>query len=98
MEPVNLINEEDVALLDIGEDAREITRFLDLRAGSGVKLGTRRARDQIGKGRFTESGRTGEQDMIKDISAPFRRFQHEQDPVLDLLLADEFRESRRTQR
>ena len=37
---MDLVNEEDVSFLDVGEDASEVAGFFYLRARGGVELGS----------------------------------------------------------
>ena len=98
MQAVDFIDEEHVALLDVGEDAGEVARLLDLRAGGGVKLGAGSARNQVGQRGLAEAGRAGQQHVIEHIATLFGRLQHQQQAVLHLVLADELGKRRRAQR
>ena len=98
MQAVDFVDEEDVALLDIGQNAGEIARFFDLRPRGGVELGPCSAGDEVGQGGLAQTRRAGEQDVVEHVAALFGGFQHQQNPLLDLFLADELRKCRRPQR
>ena len=52
----------------------------------------------MGESRFAQSGRTAEQDMVERVAALRRGFDHEHESLLDLFLAGEFSEVRRSER
>jgi hypothetical protein len=94
---MDFIDEQDIAFLNVGEDASEVTGFFDLWARGGVHLGASGLGDEVGEGGFSKTRRTGEEDMVEDVTALFRSFQHEEDAILDFFLADEFRKRRGAQ-
>lgn len=98
MQAVDFIDEKHVALLDVGENAGEVSGFFDLWAGSRVKLCAGGVGDEVGEGGFSEAGRAGEQNVIQHVAALAGGLKHEQQAFLDLFLADEFRELAGAQR
>jgi len=93
VEAVDFIDEEDIAALEIGEDAGEVARFFDLGAGGGVEGGADGGGDDVCEGRFSETGRAGEEDVLEDVVALFGGFDHEHESLGDLFLAVEVLES-----
>src|SRR5437870_4723327 len=55
-EPVDFIDEQNVALLEIGEQRREITGLGDDRAGGGTKIHTEFARHDLRQRGLAEAG------------------------------------------
>ena len=98
MQAVDLVDEEDVPLLQIGQDAREIAGALDLRTTGGMEFRAHRGGDDVGQRRLAESRRTAEQHMVERVAALLRGLDHQHEPLLDALLTGEFTEVRRTQR
>ena len=97
VEPMDLVDEQDVALLQRGEDRGEIAGPLDGRPRSVLDVDPELARDDRGEGRLAQARRAIQEDVVGCLSpAPRRREQHRQ-VGLDLALADVFVEGARTQ-
>ena len=94
---MDFIDEEHVALLQVGQDPRQISRFLDLGTGGSVNVGLRCAGDDVGQSRLAQSGGAGEQDMLEHILALTGCFHHQHEALLDLFLPVELPEPRRAQ-
>src|SRR3546814_2494376 len=73
LEAVNLVDEEDVAILQIGEERGEIARFGDDGAGGGAETDPHLARDDLRQRGLAEPRRAEETDVIERIAAPPRR-------------------------
>ena len=89
---VNLINEEDVALLKAGQDRGEVAGMLD-RGSRGKPQG--RAHflgDDHGESRLAESRRACEQHMIRGDSSAPGSVEDELQLIAHDVLADELRE------
>ena len=97
MQAVDFINEENVALLQVREDACEVTGALDLRAAGRVQLRADRAGDEIGQRGLAEAGRAAEQHVIQRLTAHFGRLDHDEQLFLHLCLAVKLREVRRAE-
>ena len=95
---MDLVDEEDVALLQVGEDPGEVAGFFNLRAGGDVEFAAGGAGDDVGESGLAEAGRAGEQDVVEHVAAAGGGLDHQEQAVLDLLLADEFGEDGRAQR
>ena len=98
IEPVDLVDEEHVALLEIGEQRREIAGLGDHRAGGRAETDPELAGDDLRQRGLAEAGRTDQQHVIERLAAALRR--RDEDPEVGprLLLADEFGEPLRPQR
>ena len=57
-----------------------------------------RVGDDVGQGRFPETGRTAEQNMLEDVAPFFGRLHEKLEPFADFHLAGELAEHRRPQR
>ena len=87
-QPVDLVDEEDVMLLQRGQDGGEIARPFDRRPGREPDVDPELAGDDGSQGRLAEPGRAVEQDVIGGFSpAPGGAQQHGQ-ARLDLSLSD----------
>ena len=65
LEPVDLVDEQHVALFEIGQERGEIAGFGDDRPGGGAEIHAELARDDLRQRRLAEARRTDEQDMIE---------------------------------
>ena len=71
---MNLVDEQDVARLEIGELRREIARLGDDRPRGRAEIDAELARDDLRQRRLAEAGRTDEQHMIERLAARLGRF------------------------
>ena len=62
--PVDLVEEEDLALLEGGEDRGQVAGVLDGGPGGDPDRGAHLSRDDHGEGGLAEAGGAGEQDMV----------------------------------
>ena len=97
MEAVDLVDEEDVAFGEGGEDAGEVARLFDLRAGGGVDLGADGGGDDVGEGGFAETRGPAEEDVVEDVAAHPGGVDAEGEEFFDLVLAGELVERRRAE-
>jgi len=97
VEPVNLVDEEEIAVLHICENTGEIARLFDLGTARDVNFAPESARKDVREGRFAESGRAAEEYVIKGVVPPFGRLNHEHKTLFHLRLTTEFLEVRRSQ-
>ena len=98
IEAVDLVDEQDVAVLEIGEQRGEIARLGDHRAGGGAKADAHLAREDSGERRLAEPGRAVEQHVVERLAAALRRLDEHPQILARRLLADEFVEGLRAQR
>ena len=97
-ESVDLVDEQDVALAQIGQRADQVTGLLERRAGFGVDVDAQFARDELGERGLAKSGRAKEQRVIERLPADERRLDVDAERVLDLGLPNELSEPLRSER
>ena len=73
IEPVDLVDEEHVALLEIGEQRREIAGLGDDRPGCGAEVDAEFARHDLRQGGLAEARRADQQHMIERLVARLAR-------------------------
>ena len=95
---MDLIDEEHVALFEVGEERREVAGLGDDRTRRGAEIHAQLARDDLRQRGLAEPGRPDEQDMIERLVARPRRLDEHREVFPRLLLADEFRKLLRAQR
>ena len=88
-EPMDLVDEQDVALAQAGEDRGEIARALDGRSRCGADLCPDLRGDNICKGRLAEARRAVQQDVIDRLGPMACRIEEDGQVLLDALLARE---------
>ena len=87
-EAVNLVDEEDVVLLEVGEDGGHVAGALDGGAGGDADVHPHLGRDDVGERGLAESGRPVEEDVVERLLALLRGEDADAEVVLDLLLPD----------
>ena len=95
---MDFVNEQDVALLEVGQQAGEVAGFLDGRAAGALEVGAHGLGEDVGQGGLAEAGRAAEQDVVDGFLPAFGRGDGDFQALLDLELAGEFREQRGAQR
>ena len=86
---VDLVEEEDLALLEGGEDRGEVAGVLDGGAAGDADRGAHLGRDDHREGGLAEAGGAGEQHVVGGGAARAGGLQHQVELLADLLLADE---------
>jgi hypothetical protein len=94
---VDLVDEQDVALLELGEDGGEVAGPLQRRARRDVQRDTHLGRRDAGQGRLAEPRRAGEEQVVDGLAAPAGRLDDDRQVLLQLALADEVGEQPRPQ-
>jgi hypothetical protein len=95
---MNLVDEEHVARLEIGEQRGEIAGALDHRPGGQAVADSHLAGDDLRQGRLAEAGRPREQHVVERLATRPRRGDEDAQILADLTLADEVIEAERAQR
>ena len=95
---MDLVDEQDIALLEGGQDRGEIAGSLDRRTARVADVHPELAGDDRGERRLAESGRTVEEDVIRRLSPALRRAQEHGQVRLHLALADVFVQRSRPER
>src|SRR5205823_4900298 len=89
VEPVDLVDEQHVALLEAGEDRGHVALALERRARDRADADAELLADDEGETRLAEPGRADEQDVVECLAARLRRLERDRELFLDPLLADE---------
>ena len=89
IEPVDLVDEQHVALFEIGEQRREIAGLGDHRPRGGAEIDAELARDDLRQRGLAEPRRADEQHMVERLVARARRLDEHREIGARLLLADE---------
>jgi hypothetical protein len=98
IEPVDLVDEENVALLQIGEQRREIAGLGDHRPRGGAEVDTKLARNDLRQGGLAEARRPDEQHVIERLVPRPRSLDEHREIGARLLLADELGQPLRPER
>jgi hypothetical protein len=85
---VDLVDEEDLVLLQVGEHGGEVARLLDHRPGGRAHRHAELVADHVGERRLAEAGRAVEQDVIERLGAASRGGDRHLQVVADAILAD----------
>ena len=72
-QPVDLVDEQDVALAQAGEDRGQVAGALDGGAGGGPDLRAELRGDDVGQGRLSQARRAVEQDVVHRLGPMPRR-------------------------
>ena len=97
-EAMDFVDEQHVALFEIGEQRGEIARLRDDRARGGAKADAELARDDLRQRGLAEAGGTDEQHVIQRLAPLARRLDEDREIFARLRLADEFGQQLRAQR
>ncbi len=95
---MDLVDEEDVALLEVGEQADEVARPLEHRARAGAEVDAHFLREQDRERRLAEAGRAEKQRVVERLLAGARGLDRDLEVLAHLGLADELGEARRPER
>ena len=95
---MDLVDEEDVAVLEIGEKRCEVARLGDDRTRGRAEIDAELARHDLGERGLAEAGRACEQDMVERLAAGAGGLDEHFEVGADLGLADELGERLRAER
>ena len=95
---MDLVDEQDVALFEIGEQRREVAGLGDHRPRGGAEIDAELARDDLRQRGLAEARRADEQHVIERFVARPRRLDEDRQVRARLLLADELGQPLRPQR
>jgi len=95
---VHLVDEQDVARAQVGEDGRQVARPLDRRAGRHLEPYAHLVAEGMSERRFAESGRAVEQHVVQRLLAGARRVDQDPEVLPQAILAQHFVERARPQR
>src|SRR5689334_6277269 len=94
---MDLVDEEDVARFERGEDRGDVL-LLDGGAGDRAQADAELLADDVGERRLAEARRPCKQHVVERFAAPLRRGERDLELFLDALLADELVEAPRAER
>jgi hypothetical protein len=94
---MDLVDEQNIARLQIGQQRSEVTATLDDRARSGAESHPHFAGDNLRERRFAKTGWPGKQHMVEGLAPTPRRLDKDPQIVAQRLLAHELVERQRTQ-
>ncbi len=98
IEAVDLVDEQDVALFEVGELRGEIPGLGDHRAGGRAEVHPQFAGDDLGERGLAEAGRADEQDVVEGLAGLLRRVDEHLEIGARRLLAGEVGEAERPDR
>src|SRR5438132_4389371 len=87
VQPVDLVDEEDVARLERGEDRGDVALALERRAGDLAEADAELAPDDLRQRRLAETGRAGEEEVVEGVAARLGSVERDRELLLDALLA-----------
>ena len=87
---VDLVDEQHVAVFELGEDRREIARSFERGPRGHVQVYPHLGCDDARERRLSESWRPCEQQMVDGLLASAGRLEHDAQVLLQLSLSDEF--------
>ena len=94
---MDLVDEQHIAVLELGEDGGEIPRPFERRARGDVQMAAHLGRDDARHGGLAEPGRTGEQEMVGGLVPATSGFEDDREVFLQLPLTDEVVQAPRAQ-
>ena len=97
VEAVDLVDEEDVALLEVGEQAGDVDLALERRPGRGVHADAELLGDDAGERRLAEAGRPGDEHVVERVAALLGGLDEDLELLLGHALPDEVGEPARPQ-
>ena len=86
IEAVDLVDEEDIALLQTGQQSGEIARFFDDRSAAGLDIGAFFVGDDVCEGGFPQSRGTAQKQMPQRLVTGLGSFHIDFQPLFDLIL------------
>ena len=96
--PMDLVDEEDVLVVEPGQDGRHVALALECRPGDRADPDVELLADDRREGRLPQSGRPDEEHVVERLSSPLGRFEGDLELFLRPLLADEVVQPPRPQR
>ena len=87
---MNLVDEQHIALVQVGEQRRQVTRVSDGRAGGDADIHAHLVGDDVRKRRLAKPRRPVEQDMVERLAPCLGRLDEDAHLFLHLALADIF--------
>ena len=98
VEPVDLVHEEHVALLERREDRGHVALALERGARDAPEADAELLAHDVREARLPQARRAGEEHVVERLSPPLRGLERDRELLLDALLADELLQGARAQR
>ena len=95
---MNFVDKQHVALVQIGQQGREIPRPFQGGAGGDAEIDPHLRRNNGRQGGFAQAGRAVQQHVIQGLATNLGRVDKDRQVILDLFLADVFGQGAGTQR
>src|SRR3954452_13961540 len=76
LQPVNLVDEENIPLFKTGKKSGELACLLNHRSAGVLDIYAHRVGDDVGKRGLAESGRSAQKDVFQNVPSLFRRLDH----------------------
>ncbi len=95
---MDFVDEQHIAVFQVGQQRREVSCLGDHRAGGGAEIHAQFARHDLRQRGLAEAGRADEQHMVERLVARARRLDEDFQIGARLFLADKFRQPLRAQR
>ena len=95
---MNFVNEQDVALFQVGEQPGQVAGLLDGGAAGAFEARAHVFGNDVGEGGFAQAGRPAEEQMIQRLAALFGRLHGDFQALLDVGLPDKLGKEGGTQR
>jgi hypothetical protein len=92
-EAVDFVDEENITLLEAGEESGEVTGFFNRRSGSGPDGGVHFRSKNVGEGGLAQAGRPAEKKMVKRLGAGAGGIEQNGKPFAKLGLAGKIGET-----
>ena len=93
---MDLVDEQDVTLFELGEDRREITGALECWPRRDVQVHAHLDRNDAGHRCLAQPGWTCEQDVVGWLATLLGCLEHDRQVLFELALTDELRQPFRT--
>ena len=94
---MDLVDEQHVALVELGEDGGEVAGSLERRTRRHVQRDAHLGGGDAGERRLAETRRAGEQQVVDRLAATASRLDDDAEVLFQLALADELGEAARPQ-
>ncbi len=95
---MDLVDEEHVALFEVGDDRGQVAGAFDRGARGDADVDAELARDDVRERGLAESGRPRQQHVVEHFGASARRLDRHPENFFGALLSDEFAKLARAQR
>ena len=95
---MDLVDEENVAVLERGQDRRQVAFALERRTRDRTDSDAQLLTDDVGETRLSQPRGTDEKNVVERLAAAFRSFERDSQLLLDALLADELVQAARAER